>query len=136
MPERSNGVALKCAAAKSSLRHRRRFPLSHTGFRRISKQASILALQAWFAYVISVLLDLHKILLLIGPTLAGKGVTRRILGAVVGEQNVAGPTLSSLNWRLRVGPAAREDCRGRLVRNIALCGKPPPSRPPGEVESA
>jgi putative DNA primase/helicase len=55
------------------------------------------ALQEWFGYTISGRLDLHKILLLIGPTRAGKGVTARILGALVGTENVAGPTLSSLN---------------------------------------
>jgi putative DNA primase/helicase len=58
---------------------------------------STAALQEWFGYVISGRLDLHKILLLVGPTRAGKGVTARMLGALVGTENVAGPTLSSLN---------------------------------------
>lgn len=42
---------------------------------------SIAALQEWFGYVISGRLDLHKILLLVGPTRAGKGVIARVLGA-------------------------------------------------------
>jgi putative DNA primase/helicase len=65
---------------------------------------SVAALQEWFGYVISGRLDLHKILLLVGPTRAGKGVTARILGALVGEQNVAGPTLSSLNSDFGLAP--------------------------------
>jgi putative DNA primase/helicase len=59
-------------------------------------QDSIAALQEWFGYVIAGRLDLHKILLLVGPTRAGKGVIARVLGALVGRENVAGPTLTSL----------------------------------------
>jgi putative DNA primase/helicase len=66
--------------------------------------ASIDALQEWFGYVISGRLDLHKILLLVGPTRAGKGVISRILGALVGTGNVAGPTLSSLNGDFGLAP--------------------------------
>jgi len=62
------------------------------------------ALQEWFGYVISGRLDLHKILLLVGPTRAGKGVISRILGALVGVENVAGPTLSSLNGDFGLAP--------------------------------
>jgi putative DNA primase/helicase len=65
---------------------------------------SIAALQEWFGYVISGRLDLHKVLLLIGPTRAGKGVIARILGALVGTENVAGPTLSSLNGDFGLAP--------------------------------
>ena len=65
---------------------------------------SAAALQEWFGYVISGRLDLHKILLLVGPTRAGKGVTARILGALVGDENVAGPTLSSLNGDFGLAP--------------------------------
>ena len=54
--------------------------------------------------MISGRLDLHKILLLIGPTRAGKGVISRLLGALVGRDNVAGPTLSSLNGDFGLAP--------------------------------
>ena len=57
---------------------------------------AISALQEWFGYCISGRTDLHKILLLIGPTRAGKGVIARILAALLGWGNVAGPTLASL----------------------------------------
>jgi putative DNA primase/helicase len=66
--------------------------------------ASPAALQEWFGYVVSGRLDLHKILLLVGPTRAGKGVTARLLGALVGAENVAGPTLSSLNHDFGLAP--------------------------------
>ena len=57
---------------------------------------SIDALQQFVGYILSGRTDLHKILLLIGPTRAGKGVLTRILAALVGKGNVAGPTLASL----------------------------------------
>ena len=58
-------------------------------------EASIAALGEWFGYVISGRLDLQKILLLVGPTRAGKGVIARTLEMMVGRENTAGPTLSS-----------------------------------------
>ena len=39
--------------------------------------------------------DQHKIGLMTGPTRGGKGIIARIQGALVGEQNVAGPTLTA-----------------------------------------
>jgi putative DNA primase/helicase len=65
---------------------------------------SVAALQEFFGYVISGRLDLHKILLLVGPTRAGKGVIARTLGALVGRENVAGPTLSSLGGDFGLAP--------------------------------
>lgn len=64
----------------------------------------IKALQEWFGYIISGRLDLHKILLLVGPTRGGKGAIARVLGALVGRSNVAGPTLSSLNGDFGLAP--------------------------------
>jgi putative DNA primase/helicase len=54
------------------------------------------ALCEFIGYVISGRTDLDKILLLIGPTRAGKGVIARMLGRLIGALNVAGPTLASL----------------------------------------
>jgi putative DNA primase/helicase len=50
----------------------------------------------WFGYVISGRLDLHKILLVVGPTRGGKGAIARVLAALVGKQNFCGPTLTGL----------------------------------------
>ncbi|WP_454616490.1 DNA primase family protein [Bradyrhizobium cenepequi] len=62
------------------------------------------ALGEWYGYVLSGRLDLHKILLMVGPTRGGKGVIARVLSALVGEQNVAGPTLSSLGGEFGLAP--------------------------------
>ncbi len=59
-------------------------------------EASIAALQEWFGYVLSGRTDLHKVLLVVGPARSGKGTIARILSALVGRGNVAGPTLGSL----------------------------------------
>jgi putative DNA primase/helicase len=66
--------------------------------------ASIDALGEWFGYVISGRLDLHKIMLLKGPTRAGKGVMSRILEALIGECNVCHPTLNSLGGDFGLEP--------------------------------
>jgi putative DNA primase/helicase len=65
---------------------------------------SISALCEFFGYVISGRLDLHKILLVVGPTRGGKGTIARILGKLIGQGNVAGPTLSSLNHDFGMAP--------------------------------
>ena len=39
----------------------------------------------WFGYVISGRLDLHKILLMVGPTRGGKGAIARVLTALIGR---------------------------------------------------
>jgi putative DNA primase/helicase len=61
-------------------------------------------LAEWFGYVISGRLDLHKIMLMVGPTRGGKGVIARILGALIGRRNVAGPTLHSLGGEFGLAP--------------------------------
>lgn len=58
--------------------------------------AAIDALCEFIGYVLSGRTDLDKILLLVGPTRAGKGVIARMLGRLIGTLNVAGPTLASL----------------------------------------
>jgi putative DNA primase/helicase len=68
------------------------------------EEEAIAALQQWFGYVISGRTDLHKILLMVGPTRAGKGVIARILTALVGRKNVAGPTLNSLGTNFGLAP--------------------------------
>ena len=66
--------------------------------------AAIDALGEWFGYVISGRLDLHKILLMVGPTRGGKGAIARILGSLVGTPNVCGPTLNSLSGDFGLAP--------------------------------
>jgi putative DNA primase/helicase len=65
---------------------------------------AIEVLGEWFGYVISGRLDLHKILLMVGPTRGGKGVIARVLTALVGRRNVCGPTLNSLGGDFGLAP--------------------------------
>lgn len=65
---------------------------------------AIAALQEFFGYVLSGRTDLHKILLLIGPPRSGKGTLARILTALVGKGNMAGPTLASLATNFGLSP--------------------------------
>ncbi|MFD8390438.1 phage/plasmid primase, P4 family [Streptomyces sp. NPDC059680] len=57
---------------------------------------AINALQEWFGYVLSGRTDLQKILLIVGPSRSGKGTIARVLKALVGKENLAGPTLAGL----------------------------------------
>jgi len=66
--------------------------------------ASIRALQEFMGYVLSGRTDLQKILLLIGPTRAGKGVIARVCKALIGAGNCAGPTLASLATNFGLQP--------------------------------
>jgi putative DNA primase/helicase len=61
-------------------------------------------LQEWFGYIISGQTHLHKILLMVGPSRAGKGVVARILRALIGAANTAGPTLNSLGNDFGLAP--------------------------------
>ncbi len=65
---------------------------------------SIAALQEWFGYVLSGRTDLHKILLMVGPTRSGKGTIARVLAALIGKGNAAGPTLASLGTNFGLAP--------------------------------
>lgn len=67
-------------------------------------EESIAALQEWFGYVLSGRLGLHKILLVVGPTRSGKGTIARVLEALIGSANSAGPTLASLKTNFGLAP--------------------------------
>ena len=56
---------------------------------------SIAALQEFFGYVLTADTRQQKILMLIGPPRSGKGTIARVLTAMIGKHNVAGPTLAS-----------------------------------------
>jgi putative DNA primase/helicase len=87
---------------------------------------SIAALQEFFGYVISGRLDMHKILLIVGPTRGGKGTIARILGKLIGTGNVAGPTLSSLSHDFGMAPllgkslAVISDARLNVYRDSSV----------------
>ena len=57
---------------------------------------SVETLQEWFGYCLLPDTCQQKMLLLVGPKRSGKGTIARVLKGLVGENNIAGPTLSSL----------------------------------------
>jgi putative DNA primase/helicase len=57
---------------------------------------SVSALQEWCGYCLTPDTRQQKILLVIGPKRSGKGTIGRVLRALVGPANTAGPTLGSL----------------------------------------
>jgi putative DNA primase/helicase len=65
---------------------------------------SIDALQEAFGYTLVVDTRQQKIFMLIGPPRSGKGTVARVWRAVVGKQNVAGPTLASLATNFGLWP--------------------------------
>jgi putative DNA primase/helicase len=67
-------------------------------------QESIDALQEVFGYLLTNDTRQQKIIALIGPKRGGKGTIARALIALVGEDNVAGPTLASLGTDFGLQP--------------------------------
>ena len=65
---------------------------------------AIASLRQWFGYLLSGDTSLQKMLLLVGPRRSGKGTVARILAAMVGPHNVAGPTLASLSTNFGLSP--------------------------------
>jgi P4 family phage/plasmid primase-like protien len=61
-------------------------------------------LMKWFGYCLTADTSQQKILMLIGPPRSGKGTIARILTALLGAANVAGPTLSSLATNFGLWP--------------------------------
>jgi putative DNA primase/helicase len=64
----------------------------------------ITTLQEWFGYILSGRTDLQKILFMRGPKRSGKGTIARVLTALVGKGNTAGPTLGSLATNFGLQP--------------------------------
>jgi putative DNA primase/helicase len=65
---------------------------------------SVGTLQEWFGYQLTPDTRQQKILMLLGPKRSGKGTIARVLTALLGKANVAGPTLSSLGTNFGLWP--------------------------------
>jgi putative DNA primase/helicase len=65
---------------------------------------SVSTLQEWFGYCLLHDTRLQKMLLLIGPKRSGKGTIARVVRALIGEENVAGPTLAGLGTNFGLWP--------------------------------
>jgi putative DNA primase/helicase len=61
-------------------------------------------LQEWFGYCLTPDTRQQKMLLIIGPKRSGKGTIARVLRALIGPENVAGPTLSSFGMNFGLWP--------------------------------
>jgi putative DNA primase/helicase len=61
-------------------------------------------LQEWFGYCLTADTSQQKMLFVVGPKRAGKGTLARVLAALVGPANVAGPTLGSLAANFGLAP--------------------------------
>jgi len=61
-------------------------------------------LRQWFGYCLTADTRQEKILLCVGPKRSGKGTIARILTALIGHANVAGPTLASLSQNFGLAP--------------------------------
>lgn len=53
-------------------------------------------LRQWFGYVLTAQTAQQKMLMIVGPPRAGKGIIGRVLTALLGKDNVASPTLAGL----------------------------------------
>jgi hypothetical protein len=65
---------------------------------------SIETLQEWMGYLLTPDTRQQKILLLVGPKRSGKGTIARVVGELVGRNNMAGPTLASLSTNFGLAP--------------------------------
>ncbi|MBA4189471.1 MAG: hypothetical protein C0467_15885 [Planctomycetaceae bacterium] len=81
---------------------------------------SIQTLREWFGYCLTADTRFQKILFLLGPKRAGKGTIARVLTALLGAANVAGPTAKSLSRNFGLQPLI-----GKTLAIIADMRPPP-----------
>jgi putative DNA primase/helicase len=82
---------------------------------------AISTLQEWFGYLLTADTRQQKILLIVGPRRGGKGTIGRVLRRLVGEANVAGPTLGSLGTNFGLWPLL--DKSVAIVSDARLSGR-------------
>jgi putative DNA primase/helicase len=82
---------------------------------------SIATLQDWFGYTLTPDTRQQKILLLVGPRRSGKGTIARIVRGLVGADNVACPTLSSMGTNFGLWPLLGKSVA--LIQDARLSGR-------------
>jgi putative DNA primase/helicase len=65
---------------------------------------SVEALQEWLGYLLTADTTQQKALMLVGPRRSGKGTIGRVIVQLLGERNVASPTLASLGTNFGLEP--------------------------------
>jgi putative DNA primase/helicase len=78
-------------------------------------------LQEWMGYQLTPDTRQQKILLLVGPKRSGKGTIARVIRELVGQDNVAGPTLSSLGTNFGLWPLLGKSVA--IVSDARLSGR-------------
>lgn len=88
------------------------------------------ALAQWFGYNLTLDNRQQKFALLIGPPRSGKGTTMTVLTHLLGKQNVANPTLTSLGSRFGLAPLVGKQAAvvpdahlGRNADSVAILEK-------------
>jgi putative DNA primase/helicase len=76
--------------------------------------AAIELLQEWFGYSLTADTSQQKMLLIVGPKRSGKGTIGRVLTELIGSDNVAGPTTSSL-----AGPFGLQPLLGKSLAVVS-----------------
>lgn len=82
---------------------------------------SIDTLQEWFGYLLTPDTRQQKILLMVGPKRSGKGTIARVVRGLVGAENVAGPTLSSLGMNFGLWPLLGKTVA--MIQDARLSGR-------------
>jgi len=82
---------------------------------------SIGTLQEWFGYLLTPDTRQQKILMLVGPKRSGKGTITRVIRALVGADNVACPTLSSLGTNFGLWPLLGKTVA--MIQDARLSGR-------------
>ena len=86
-----------------------------------SDQQSIDLLQEWFGYCLTPDTRQQKMLMMLGPKRSGKGTICRVLRSVVGDGNVAGPTLASIQTNFGLWPLLGKSVA--IVSDARLSGR-------------
>ncbi len=82
---------------------------------------SINMLQEWFGYLLTPDTRQQKMLLLVGPKRSGKGTIGRVLAQLLGQENIAGPTLSGLTQNFGLQPLL--DKQLAIISDARLSGR-------------
>ncbi|MCG3138983.1 MAG: hypothetical protein HJJLKODD_02855 [Phycisphaerae bacterium] len=85
-------------------------------------QQSIDTLQEWIGYCLTGDTSQQKMLLLVGPKRSGKGTIGRVLTALIGTDNIAGPTTSSLATQFGLQPLIGKTLA--IVSDARFSGQP------------